>query len=46
MRGGKELLNLSNGVEIRGCSFSPDGTFLSAALDNGRVEVRVLGAGG
>jgi WD40 repeat protein len=38
-RGGKPVNTFSGKNEVRGTSFSPDGTFVAAGMDTGAVEL-------
>ena len=44
-RGGKESATFSDGTEVRGCCFSPDGAFVAAGVDSGRVQLFDLTTG-
>jgi len=44
-RGGNAINTFEDKHEIRGCFFSPDGTFLCGAMDNGVVELFDIATG-
>ena len=38
-RGGKAIVTFTDKAEIRACCFSPDGAFVAAGLDSGRMDL-------